>query len=601
MIFIPLQLMSATETSSKKKISVDEMRKSLRIFKYIKPYKTPFIIGLICLGISSVSSLAIFSSLGDLIDFTSEHFQEKVLQVTLLLGGLLIVQAITSYLRIYTFSLVTEKSMAQLRQDIFGQLMVLPMTFYSSKRVGELSSRISSDITTIQSSLTTYLAEFIRQIIIIIGSVAIMWATSWKLALFMLGTLPAMAIFAVSFGRYVRKLSKQLQGQVADSQTIVEETLTGIITVKAFVGEMFEFNRYKKITDELVVTGMKNSIIRGLFASMIIVMLFGSMVAIVWFGSSLVSKGEITGGNLFQFFLLSVFMAGSVGGLADTYSQLQKSIGATEHLLDILDEKPELDIQQAHRKSKKALQGKINFENVSFSYPSRSEFTVLKNLSFEIEAGKKLAVVGPSGAGKSTITALILRLFTPQEGSIKIDNQDLQSFELSEYRSQLALVPQDVLLFGGSIKENIRYGKPDATDEEIKEAARQANAHEFIKEFPDGYDTIVGERGTKLSGGQRQRVAIARAVLSNPAILILDEATSSLDSESEKQVQDALEKLMKGRTSVIIAHRLSTIQDADKIIVIDKGKLVEEGTHESLIKLENGLYKNLTQLQFIDK
>ncbi|MCX7744372.1 MAG: ABC transporter transmembrane domain-containing protein [Flavobacteriales bacterium] len=583
--------------TEKKRISRESFRRSMRIFRYIAPYRVPFIIGLICLAISSVSSLAIFSSLGELIDFTQQNFKEKVWQVTLLLGVLLIVQAITSYLRIYTFSIVTENSIAKLRKDVFNQLLILPMQYYASKRTGELSSRISSDISTIKDSLTTYLAEFIRQIIIIIGSVAIMWSTSWKLALFMLATLPALALFAVSFGRYVRKLSKKAQNQVAESQTIVEETLTGMVTVKAFTGEWFESRRYAKVTDDLIRTGMKNAIIRGIFASTLIVFLFGSVVAIVWFGSDLVAKGEITGGNLFQFFLLSVFMAGSVGGLADTYSQLQKSIGATENLLDILDEKPEMELSHEFKKIDRRFEGSIEFNNVCFAYPSRKEFPVIRNLSFNIEPGKQLAIVGSSGAGKSTITALLLRLFEPTSGVILVDGKSVVDYDLTFYRSQIALVPQDVILFGGTIRDNILYGKPDATEEEIIEAARKANAHEFITSFPDGYDTIVGERGTKLSGGQRQRIAIARAVLSDPAILLLDEATSSLDSESERQVQDALEKLMQGRTSIVIAHRLSTIRNADQILVIDRGELVEKGNHQTLVQKEGGLYKYLVGLQ----
>lgn len=585
------------EKNEKKRITRESFRRSMRIFRYIAPYRIPFIIGLICLAISGVSSLAIFSSLGELIDFTQQNFKEKVWQVTLLLGGLLIVQAITSYLRIYTFSIVTENSIAKLRKDVFNQLLILPMQYFASKRTGELSSRIASDISTVKDSLTTYLAEFIRQIIIIIGSVVIMWSTSWKLALFMLATLPALAIFAVTFGRYVRKLSKKAQNQVADSQIIVEETLTGIITVKAFTGEKFESQRYAKVTDDLIRTGMKNAIIRGIFASTLIVFLFGSIVAIVWFGSNLVAKGEITGGNLFQFFLLSVFMAGSVGGLADTYSQLQKAIGATENLLDILDEKPEMDTITEVTSFDKRFKGHIEFRNVSFAYPSRKDFLVIRNLSFEIEPGKQLAIVGPSGAGKSTLTALLLRLFEPTSGVILVDGKPAQEYDLTFYRSQMALVPQDVILFGGTIRENILYGKPHASDEEVIEAARKANAHDFIMSFPDAYETIVGERGTKLSGGQRQRIAIARAVLSDPAILLLDEATSSLDSESERQVQDALDKLMQGRTSIVIAHRLSTIKNADQILVIDRGELIEKGNHATLMQKEGGLYKYLVGLQ----
>lgn len=588
----------ARRSGERVKVSKESFKKSLRIFRYIKPYSLPFSVGLFFLAVSSFSSLAIFYSLGDLIDLQEKNFSEKVQQVVLFMGVTLTLQAISSFLRIYTFSIVTENSIAKIRQDVYSRLITLPMTYFSSKRVGELSSRISSDITTVQSTLTTYLAEFIRQIIIVLGSVIIMGATSIKLALFMLGTLPAMALFAVFFGRYVRKLSKKTQEKVAETTTIVEETLQGIATVKAFTGELFEILRYKKSTEELIKIGMKNSVVRGFFASVIIVLIFGAVIAIVWFGSSMVGKNGFGNGDLFRFFLLSVFMAGSVGGLADTYGQIQKAIGSTEHLLDIIDEQPEYEKPYEAGNIKKQILGKIHFENVSFSYPSRKDFPVLKQLNFTVNPGEQVAIVGPSGAGKSTLTAMILRFYPPNEGIIYIDDVPVSEFDLGTYRSQVALVPQDIILFGGSIRENIRYSKPNASDDEIIQAAIKANAHDFIMEFPDKYDTVVGERGTKLSGGQRQRIAIARAVLSDPAILILDEATSSLDSESERQVQDALDKLMKGRTSIVIAHRLSTIRNADKILVMDKGELKETGTHEELISKEQGLYRYLSELQF---
>lgn len=579
-------------------VSRESFRKSLRIFRYIRPYAVPFGIGMFFLAVSSVSSLAIFYSLGDLINLQESNFSEKVRPVVIFMGIILIIQAISSYFRIYTFAIVTENSIARVRQDVYSKLITLPMSYFSSKRVGELSSRISSDITTVQSTLTTYLAEFIRQIIIIIGSVVIMGVTSIKLALFMLATLPTMALFAVFFGRYIRKLSKKTQEKVAETTTIVEETLQGIATVKAFTGELFEILRYKRSTDDLIKIGMKNSVFRGFFASVIIVLIFGAVIAIVWFGSSMVGHNGFRNGDLFRFFLLSVFMAGSVGGLADTYGQIQKAIGSTEHLLDILDEQPEYEKPYAAGNEKKLISGKIAFSNVSFSYPSRKDFPVLKHLDFIVNPGEQVAIVGPSGAGKSTLTAMILRFYPTDEGTIYIDDIPVNDFDLGTYRSQVALVPQDIILFGGSIRENIRYSKPNATDEEITEAAKKANAHTFITEFPDGYDTIVGERGTKLSGGQRQRIAIARAVLSDPAILLLDEATSSLDSESERQVQDALDKLMQGRTSIVIAHRLSTIRNADKIMVMDKGELKEAGTHDELIRKEQGLYRYLSELQF---
>lgn len=585
------------ETKPRKRITRAALKRSMRIFRYILPYKWPFIIGLLCLVTGSVSSLFIFTEMGAMIDITQDNFIQRSLEISMFIAVVLVIQAVTGYLRIYTFAIVTEKSVARIRQDVYSHLLALPMSYFGNKRVGELSSRIASDISSIKDTLTTFLAELIRQLIIIIGSVVILGLTSIKLALFMLATIPILAVFAMVFGRMVRKLSKKTQQQVAEATTIVEETLQGIAAVKAFTGELFEMTRYRKKTEEIIVTGMKNSVYRGLFAAFILIFIFASVVSIVWFGSRLVNSGEITTGELFQFFLLSVFMAGSVGGLAETYSQIQKAVGATENLLDILDEKPEYASAPPVRQSEKLYRGHIHFSDVSFVYPSKQDFPVLHHVDFMIEAGQQLAIVGPSGAGKSTITSLLLRFYDPTSGAILVDGKDIREQPLHIHRSQLALVPQDIVLFGGTIAENIRYGKPNATADEIAEAARLANAHEFIMEFPDGYDTLVGERGTKLSGGQRQRIAIARAILSDPAILLLDEATSSLDSESEHAVQSALETLMKGRTSIVIAHRLSTIKNADKIMVLDKGAIREIGTHDELLRNENGLYRYLVQLQ----
>lgn len=585
------------EKEVKKKISKAALKRSLRLFRYVMPYKSAFIVGFICLIVSSVSSLLIFNSFGDLIDVQQNNFSDQITHIVLFMALVLILQAIASFFRIYTFAIFTEKSMAKLRQDVFQRLIVLPMNFFSEKRVGELSSRVSSDISTVQSTLAVSLAEFMRQIIIVVGSIIILGVTSLKLALFILATLPAMAIFAVAFGRYVRKLSKLAQNQMAESNTIVEETLQGIVTVKAFVGEIFEVKRYKKITNDLIATGMRNAIFRGLFATCIIVFLFGSITAIVWFGARLVGEGEMTNGDLFRFFLLSVFMAGSVGGLADTYSQLQKAIGATENLLDILEVQPEFTLPE-HIDHSLHLEGTITFENVRFAYPTRKEMYSIDGVSFHVNKGEQVAIVGSSGAGKTTLISLLLRFYEPNEGQIVVDGKNISSYDFLAYRSNIAMVPQDVLLFAGTIRDNIRYGKPAASDEEVIEAAKKANAHDFIMAFPDGYDTLVGERGTKLSGGQRQRIAIARAVIINPAVLLLDEATSALDSESERLVQDALDKLMEGRTSIVIAHRLSTIQHADQILVLEKGKLLEAGTHQELLAQKDGWYQHLSKLQF---
>ncbi|MEZ5195610.1 MAG: ATP-binding cassette domain-containing protein [Bacteroidales bacterium] len=335
----------------------------------------------------------------------------------------------------------------------------------------------------------------------------------------------------------------------------------------------------------------------GLFVSFIFFALFGSIVGVIWYGVYLVNQGEgMSSGDLFKFILYTVFIAGSISGMADLYSQIQKAIGATENLLDILDENPE-PLELEKKEKIECCTGSVDFKNVSFVYPTRQDVSVLSDISFSVMQGHQVALVGPSGAGKSTITALLFRFYDPTSGQILIDGRDIRDFDLSELRGNMAIVPQEVLLFGGTILENIEYGKPGASEEDIVEAAKKANAWEFITRFPEGLNTLVGERGVQLSGGQRQRIAIARAILKDPAILILDEATSSLDSESERLVQEALEKLMEGRTSIVIAHRLSTVRNANRIIVIDKGEVKESGKHEELITLENGIYKNLIALQ----
>lgn len=420
-----------------------------------------------------------------------------------------------------------------------------------------------------------------------------------KLTIMMISVVPLVGVAAVFFGRFIRKYSKKVQDQVAESQVVVEETMQGISIVKAFANEWYEIERYTTKIREVVKVAIKGGQLRGYFASFIIVCLFGTIVAVVWYGVQLSIAGEITVGELFTFILYSSYVGASSGGIAELYAQMQKAIGATERVFELLEEIPE-KINSTENQNFPKIKGDVSFENVAFTYPSRKEIQVLKEVSFTALSGQKIAIVGPSGAGKSTIAFLLLRFYDTTGGSITIDNKNMLEYDLEALRGNMSIVPQDVILFGGTIKENIAYGKPNATDEEIMLAAKQANALQFIQGFPEQFETVVGERGIKLSGGQRQRIAIARALLKNPSILILDEATSSLDSESEKLVQEALEILMEGRTSIIIAHRLSTIRSADQILVLDQGQITEKGTHQELIAIENGIYKNLSNLQFSD-
>jgi len=414
----------------------------------------------------------------------------------------------------------------------------------------------------------------------------------------MLSILPVVILSIWFFGRFIRKLSREAQKKTAESNTIVEETLQGIRSVKSYTNEFFEMERYRSKINEVAKAGMKAGIYGGLFSSTLIIGLFGALVAVVWRGALLLVNGEIETGELFSFVIYSGYIGGTIGGVAAVFARMQKFIGATEDLFEIFESEEE-KIQEIDKGIQNvSFTGKITFKNLSFAYPSRPDTEVLKNINLAIEPGNLIALVGKSGAGKSTFATLLLHLYEPVSGQILFDELSISDINLTALRKQIALVPQDIFLFGGTIRENIAYGKFDASEEEIMNAAGNANALEFIDRFPERLETIVGERGTQLSGGQRQRIAIARAILKDPKILILDEATSSLDSESEQLVQGALEKLMKNRTSIVIAHRLSTIRNADKIVVLENGKIVETGTHEQLMNVRSGAYRLLNEIQF---
>jgi ABC-type multidrug transport system fused ATPase/permease subunit len=536
--------------------------------------------------------------MGMLVDCVNKKDSALANQIALGLALVLVLQSVFSFFRISLFVNFTENTLANVRLALYTNLVKLPMSFFSQKRVGELNSRISNDISQIQDTLTTTIAEFLRQFILIIGSFVMLASINIKLTIMMISVVPLVGVAAVFFGRYIRKYSKKVQDQVAESQVVVEETMQGISIVKAFANEWYEIERYTSKIREVVKVAIKGGQLRGYFASFIIVCLFGTIVGVVWYGVQLSIAGEITVGELFTFILYSSYVGASSGGIAELYAQMQKAIGATERVFELLEEVPEKINSANNHPIQEKIKGNVSFKNVAFQYPSRKEMIVLEDVSFTAQFGQKIAIVGPSGAGKSTIASLLLRFYAIDEGSIEIDNKNIYDYDLEQLRGNMSIVPQDVILFGGTIRENIAYGKPNASEEEILLAAKQANAYNFIESFPEKLNTLVGERGVKLSGGQRQRIAIARALLKNPSILILDEATSSLDSESEKLVQEALELLMEGRTSIIIAHRLSTIRSADQILVLDQGKIAERGTHQELITLENGIYKNLSNLQF---
>lgn len=589
----------------KAKLTGDSLKRASRLFGYMGKHKWKFGLGMFFLLCTGATALIFPRLLGELMGLIGNPSLNEAMLLDqadkfgLWIILLLSAQAVASYFRVYFFENATQHMLATLRLTTFSHLMKLPMTFFSKNIASELNSRISADITQIGETFTTALAEFFRQFIIVVGGIILISITSWKLALLMLCVVPPVAILAMYFGRKIRNIAKEVQELVGESNTVVGESLQGISNVKAFTNEGYEAGRYNRIADNVIKAAMRNARSRGSFFAFIIFCLFGSIMLIVWFGVRLKVSGEIQPNEMVAFLMTTMFVAASIGGLPEQYAQIQRAVGAADRVFDILNEEAEdISLDDNRVRSSMKLQGNVNFENVSFSYPTRKEFTVLKDISFSAKQGQTIALVGHSGSGKSTMAGMLMRFYNPDSGRVVIDGKDAREYNLTQLRENMAIVPQEVLLFGGTIAENIAYGKPGASAEEIRDAAIKANALGFIESFPDKFETKVGDRGIQLSGGQRQRIAIARAVLKNPGILILDEATSSLDSESERVVQEALDKLMVGRTSFVIAHRLSTIRNADKIVVIDKGVVVETGTHDELMNIENGVYRSLNQLQF---
>ncbi len=578
------------------KVSKQGLSKAIKIFQFVIPYKWTFIVGMVFLLLSNLTTLSFPLLIGEMTKVIEGKSEYKINEVTLFFFAVLIVQAILSFFRIYTFAQVSEKAMRDVRQTLYAKIITLPIFHFEKRRVGELMSRITSDITQLQDVLSITLAEFFRQVFTLVGGVALITYISWKLTLFMLATFPVLVISAIVFGKFIRKISKKAQDELANTNIIVEETLTSIQAVKAFTNEKYEVDRYTTSLNKVLGEALKAATLRGGFVSFVIFALFGGIVGVVWYGAALVAQGDLILADLLTFIFYTAFIGGSVGGLGDIYAQLQKTIGASDRILEILGDPSEIDLTRDSSASAVSF-GQIKVQDLEFSYPSRPSVQIIKGINFTIEPGQKVAIVGTSGTGKSTLAQLFMRFYEPNAGTISLGDRSIADIDITEWRKMVALVPQEVLLFGGTIRENIAYGKPGATQAEIESAAELAYAKEFVESFPEKWDTMVGERGVKLSGGQRQRIAIARAILKNPKFLLLDEATSALDSESEKWVQSALEELMKNRTSLIIAHRLSTIRSADLIIVMEEGKIVESGSHEELMKKKSGIYQNMVKLQ----
>ena len=573
------------------------MKEFRKILKYARPYTKSLVFAFICLTLTSLVNLVLPLIVRNMINAV------VILKDSQILDGLawdlffiIILQAVFAVTHNYVFGFVGHRMTTDFRIEFFSHIQSLSLRFFQERRVGEILSRMNNDISVIQNALVSIPVALLRQSITLIGAMAIILYLNWKLTGLILLILPPLMIFARVFGKRLRLFSEKLQDQVAQAVVVLEEVASSIKIVKSFTRENYERERFKKEIETAFERAVDKLKISSFFGPFILGLTFMVSAVLIWYGGYQVMSGVTTPGELAAFFLYALIVAGPIGTFVRLYTQIQEASGAIRRVYEILDTAPAIDNPE-NPIFLENITGRIQFENVSFGY--RQEFDILHNISFDVRPGQTIALVGPSGAGKSTVIKLLHRFFDASQGSIRLDEHDIRSLDRKSFLNQIALVPQETLLFGGTVKENILYGKLDATDQELEDAAKKANAHDFIEDLENGYETIVGEKGAKLSGGERQRIAIARAILKNPKILVLDEATSSLDNCSEALIQEAVEKLMEGRTTFIVAHRLSTIHKADQIIVLEKGRVVETGQHEELMNNKN-LYYNLYKLKMQD-
>ena len=573
------------------------MKEFANILKYARPYAKSIIFAFACLILTSMISLALPLIVRNMINAVVVLKNSDLLNsLTKDLVIIILFQAAFAVAHNYILSFIGHRVTADFRIELFSHIQSLSLRFFQGRRVGEILSRMSNDITVIQSALVSIPVAVLRQTITLLGALAIIFYLNWKLTGLILLVLPPLMLFARIFGKRLRRLSETVQDRIAQALVVLEEVASSIKIVKSYTREPHEKKRFENEIESAFEKSIGKVRISSSFGPLILGLTFLVSTILIWYGGQQVMQGATTPGELAAFFLYALIMAGPIGTFVKIYTQLQETLGAMRRINEILDTKPLIN-SPLNGVKLRPLMGHICFNEVVFSYEDGTP--VLNNISFDIHPGTTVALIGPSGSGKSTTVQLLLRFFDPQSGKIQIDGNNLKSIDLQSYLSQVALVPQETLLFGGTIRENILYGKLDATEAEMIEASKSAHAHDFITRFANSYDTLVGEKGVKLSGGERQRIAIARALLKNPTVLVLDEATSSLDNQSEMLIQDALEKLMTDRTTFIIAHRLSTVHNADKIIVLDKGKIVESGTHKELMANES-LYHHLYTMRLIE-